>query len=322
MALNPTKSNSIYTLLLKNPTLELTREGLGFIIILFGIGIGAINTGNNLLYLVLAMCCSFIAVSGVLSELSFKKLSVKCKAPPHLYCQEAGTLLFEISNKKKWAPSYSLRVLIPGNFQCSLENPPYFFFIPPGTTLKKTALLKGKKRGRLRLKSCLLATSFPFGFYFKTKTIPLDVDIVIFPALHPVNLPPKNESDQEGENILQPRGEEVYAIREFRPGDSLSSVHWKSSAKTGELRVKEFQSQQDQSYTVFLNALQPDSKNPVPEKILEERVSKTASLIFFLIRRGNEVSLKTEEMQTPFGKSESHLLELMHILAFVGLDDE
>ncbi|MZG54849.1 MAG: DUF58 domain-containing protein, partial [Nitrospinae bacterium] len=173
-----------------------------------------------------------------------------------------------------------------------------------------------------RLKSCLLATSFPFGFYFKTKTIPLDVDIVIFPALHPVNLPPKNESDQEGENILQPRGGEVYAIREFRPGDSLSSVHWKSSAKTGELRVKEFQSQQDQSYTVFLNALQPDSKNPVPEKILEERVSKAASLIFFLIRRGNEVSLKTEEMQTPFGKSESHLLELMHILAFVGLDDE
>ncbi len=317
-----TKNNSIFSLSLHNRTLELTREGLGFIVILFGIGLGAINTGNNLLYLILAMCCSFIAVSGVLSELSFKKLLTHCKAPPHLYCNEAGTLLFEVSNKKNWAPSYSIRILLPANAQCSLDTPPYFFFIPPGATLKKPALFTGKKRGRLQIKSCLLTTSFPFGFYYKTKSIPLNINMVIFPALHPVPLPPKNESNQEGEEILQARGEEIYAIREFRPGDSLSSVHWKSSAKTGELRAKEIQSQHDQSYTVFLNIVQRGTQNTVNEEILEERISKAASLIFYLIKRGNEVSLKTEEMQTDFGKSESHLIDLMSILAFIGFEGD
>ncbi len=322
MSLAKTKSNSIYTLSLKNRTLELTREGLGFIILLFGVGLGAINTGNNLLYLILAMCCSFIAVSGLLSELSFKKISVQCKSPPHLYCKEAGTLLFEVTNKKKWAPSFSLRILLSSDSRGSMEHPPYFFFLPPGATLKKTALFTGTQRGHLRINSCRLATSFPFGFYYKTKTIRINIDMVIFPALHPVELPSKNESDQEGEETMQARGEEIYAIRDYRPGDSLGTVHWKSSAKTGEMRVKEFQSPHNQSYTVFLNILEPGNQEIVKEDILEERVSKTASLIFYLIKRGNEVSLKTEETQSAFGKSESHLKDLMYILAFIGIEED
>jgi len=308
-----------FTLSLNNRTLSLTREGLGFILLLFGVGLGAINTGNNLLYLVLAMCCSFIAVSGVLSELSFKKLSVKAKGPTHLYCNETGTLDFKITNNKVWAPSFSIHILLASDGQGSLEQPPYFFFIPAGATLEKSALFSGNKRGPLQINSCRLATSFPFGFYYKTKTIPLNMDMVIFPALHPVQLPPRNESGQEGEGTLQTRGEELYAVREFRPGDSISSVHWKSSAKTGNLRVKEFQSTNEQSYTVFLNV--KERNKTVKEEILEEKVSKTASLIYHLIERGNEVSLKTEEMQTEFGKSESHLKDLMYMLAFIGLED-
>jgi len=313
-------NNFIYTLSLHNRTLSLTREGLGFIVLLFGVGLGAINTGNNLLYLVLAMCCSFIAVSGVLSELSFKKLSVEANGPAHIYCNETGTLDFKITNNKVWAPSFSIRILLPSDGRCSLEQPPYFFFIPTGVTLEKSALFSGNKRGPLQITSCRLATSFPFGFYYKTKTIPLSIDMVIFPALHPVQLPPKNESRQEGEGKLQTRGEELYTVREFRPGDSLSSVHWKSSAKTGNLRVKEFQSTNEQSYTVFLNVKEPGSNKTV--EVLEERVSKAASLIYHLIERGNEVSLKTEEMQTDFGKSESHLEELMYILAFIGINED
>ena len=312
-------NNFIYTLSLHNRTLSLTREGLGFIVLLFGVGLGAINTGNNLLYLVLAMCCSFIAVSGVLSELSFKKLSVEANGPAHIYCNETGTLDFKITNNKVWAPSFSIRILLPSDGRCSLEQPPYFFFIPTGVTLEKSALFSGNKRGPLQITSCRLATSFPFGFYYKTKTIPLSIDMVIFPALHPVQLPPKNESIQEGEGTLQTRGEELYAVREFRPGDTLSSVHWKSSAKTGNLRVKEFQSTNEQSYTIFLNVKEPGSNKTV--EVLEERVSKAASLIYHLIERGNEVSLKTEDMQTEFGKSETHLRELMYILAFIGLDE-
>jgi len=312
-----------FTIALHNRTLQLTREGLGFIMILIGVGLGAINTGNNLLYLILAMCCSFIVVSGILSEMSLKKLSVQGQAPPYLYAQEHGSVILKLSNHKKWEPSYSIRVKPAQSRQSfSLEPEPYFFFIPAGATMEKPVMLTAQKRGHLKISACRLTTRFPFGFFYKTKTIPLKLETVVFPSIHPVKLPEYSEAGLEGEGTVQPRGEELHAIREFQPGDSLSSVHWKSSAKTGNLRVKEFHSHNLQSYTVFLTLTDPASNRPVTGEVLEERVSEAASLIYHLIQKGHEVSLKTEENQTPFDSSEAHLLDLMRQLAFIGIEDE
>ena len=322
MTVTSTEPRSIFTISLHNRTLQLTQEGFGFIIILFGVGLGAINTGNNLLYLILAMCCSFIAVSGVLSEMSLKKLSVQGEGPAYLYAQEPGSLKIKLTNHKKWEPSYSIRVKVTLSRQpFFLEPEPYFFFIPSEQTVEQPVLLTAQKRGHLKITTCRLATRFPFGFFYKTKTIPLQLEMVIFPAIRPVKLPEQSETGLEGEGIVQPRGNELYAIREFQPGDPLSSVHWKSSAKTGRLRVKEFQSQGLQNYTVFLTLTNPATNRPVAEEILEERVSEAASLIYHLIQRGHEVSLKTEESQTPFGSNEAHLTDLMRLLAFIGLED-
>ena len=313
-----TSPRSILTISLQNRTLQLTREGFGFIIILFGVGLGAINTGNNLLYLILAMCCSFIAVSGVLSEMSLKKLSIQGEGPAYLYAQEPGSLKVKLTNHKKWAPSYSIRVKGAKSHQSFfLEPEPYFFFIPSGETIEQPVLLTAQKRGHLKITNCRLATRFPFGFFYKTKTIPLQLEMVIFPAIRPVKLPEQSEAGLEGGGIVQPKGDELYAIREFQPGDSLSSVHWKSSAKTGNLRVKEFQSQGLQNYTVFLTLTDPATNQLVQEEVLEERVSEAASLIYHLIQRGHEVSLKTEESQTPFGSTQAHLIDLMRLLAFI-----
>lgn len=312
-----------FTLALHNRTLQLTREGLGFIMILIGVGLGAINTGNNLLYLILAMCCSFIVVSGILSEMSLKKLSVQGEAPAYLYAREPGALKLKLSNNKKWEPSYSIHIKPSQSTQpFTLEPEPYFFFISSGSTIEKPVMLTAHKRGPLTIAACRLATRFPFGFFYKTKTIPLQISTVIFPAIHPVKLPEQSEAGLEGEGIIQPKGEELHAVREFQPGDSLSSVHWKSSAKTGNLRVKEFQSHNLQSYTVFLTLSNPATNQPIQGEELEKRVSEAASLIYHLIQRGHEVSLKTEETQTPFGSSDEHLLDIMHTLATIGLDNE
>jgi uncharacterized protein (DUF58 family) len=308
------------TLSLHNRTLQLTREGFGFIVILFGVGLGAINTGNNLLYLILAMCCSFIVVSGVLSEMSLKKLSVQVKAPPYLYAQEPGSLQMQITNHKKWAPTYSIRIK-GSNAPFTLEPEPYFFFIPSGETIEKQILLTAQKRGELKISTCRLATRFPFGFFYKTKTIPLKLETIVFPAIHDVKLPQQSDTGLEGAGVVQRKGEELHAVREFQSGDSLSSVHWKSSAKTGSLRVKEFQNNSQNSYTVFLTLTDPVTNQSVQAEVLEERVSTAASLIYHLIQRGHEVSLKMEESQTAFGNSQAHLLDLMRLLAFVGFQD-
>ncbi len=109
-------------------------------------------------------------------------------------------------------------------------------------------------------------------------------------------------------------------MREFRPGDSLSTVHWKSSAKTGTLRVREFSRGGTHSFTLFLNILDVLTNRPVEGDILEQRISETASLVYHLIRRGDEVRLKTHEYESSLGNSESHLHSLLTYLAVFGLE--
>ncbi len=53
---------------------------------------------------------------------------------------------------------------------------------------------------------------------------------------------------------------------------------------------------------------------------MEQRITESASLTYHLIKRGSEVSLKTQEQQTPFGNSEADLNNIMTYLATVGLE--
>ena len=68
--------------------LRFTREGKVFIGITFGVGFAAVNTGNNLLYLVLGLLLSLVILSGVLSEIALRGLEFRRRLPRRAY---AGT---------------------------------------------------------------------------------------------------------------------------------------------------------------------------------------------------------------------------------------
>jgi uncharacterized protein (DUF58 family) len=312
----------VFTLNTRNQSLQITREGAGFIILIFAVGIGAIFTGSNLLYLILAMCLSSLIISGVLSELALKKISIKSALPPNVYAGDAFSIGVKITNEKKYFSSYSLRItLIPDNaVQLEGNTGIYLFHMPPASVAEKNLMVKANNRGPLRIKGFQISTGFPFGFFCKIKFLPVFNENIVFPAIHPVQLPSLSYPSGEQQGVVCHQGEEIVAIREYSEGDPVNAVHWKSSAKTGDLRVKEFLASSDQSFTLFLNLHDSQTNRQVAEAVLEERVSEAASLAYHLICRGNEVSLKTaENFHIPFGNSEPHLERIMKFLAFVGL---
>jgi uncharacterized protein (DUF58 family) len=313
----------IFTLSYLNRTLQVTREGGGFIFLLFGVGIGAINTGNNLLYLVFAMCCSFIVVSGILSEQTLKEVSVQVSLPKTVYPEDPYPLRLKISNSKKTIPSYSLHVEFPldpmGRYR--IEDTAYAYQVSSQSSLDKSLIFFGLKRGPVHLKTVYLKTSFPFGFFVKIKTLPIAVETLIFPTIKNVALPSPTEYSEEGEGSISVAGDDLYSIREYQSGDPMAAVHWKSSAKTETLRVKEFSKGGLHSYTLFLNIIDPKTNVMVEPEMLENRVTETASLVYYLIRRGDEVRLKTPEMQTSSGNNESHLEYILKYLARVGYEN-
>ncbi|MCH8208869.1 MAG: DUF58 domain-containing protein [Nitrospinae bacterium] len=310
----------IFTVSIANRTLQLTREGTGFIFLSFAVGLGAINTGNNLLYLILAMCCSFIALSGTLSEITLKDLRVEAETHKELYAEDAYPITLKITNQKKLFPSFSLHFEIPSDPDYNFDNDSstYVFHISPGKTVEKNLMFSPMKRGRLKINACNIVTSFPFGFFVKIKSTPIELQTIVYPPIRPCRIPIPAESSLEGTEGIKQVGDELNSLREFRPGDPISSVHWKASAKAGSLRVKEFSGSGKKSFSIFLNVLDPGSDNFISPELLDKRVVESASLVYHLIRRGHEVKLKTHDFDTDYGNSEAHLAHIMRYLALIG----
>ena len=97
---------------------DVTRSGLIYILISVVIGIAAINTGNNLLYVIVAALLSAIVVSGVASAWVLRSLSLDVHLPEHVFAERPMLARLLLRNRSSWLPSFSIRV-VPGKRKSS-----------------------------------------------------------------------------------------------------------------------------------------------------------------------------------------------------------
>ena len=90
---------------------DVTRAGLIYILISVVIGIAAINTGNNLLYVIVAALLSAILVSGIASALVLRSLTLDVHLPEHVFAGRPMLARLLLGNTSSWLPSFSVRVV-------------------------------------------------------------------------------------------------------------------------------------------------------------------------------------------------------------------
>jgi uncharacterized protein (DUF58 family) len=90
---------------------DVTRAGMIYILISVVIGIAAINTGNNLLYVVVAALLSAILVSGIASALVLRSLTLDVHLPEHVFAARPMLARLLLRNASPWLPSFSVRVV-------------------------------------------------------------------------------------------------------------------------------------------------------------------------------------------------------------------
>src|SRR5687767_2115278 len=91
-------------------SIRLTSEGIRFLLFTIGIGVAAINTGNNLFYLLLAMMLGLVVISGLLSEHCVRRLEFHRHLPDLIMANEPTTVTLSVTNHNRWLPSFSLRL--------------------------------------------------------------------------------------------------------------------------------------------------------------------------------------------------------------------
>src|SRR5438132_8059121 len=109
---------------------DVTRAGIFYVIITLLIGIAALNTGNNLLYIIVAAMLAAILVSGFVSALVLRNLELHVRLPDHIFARRPVLGRILVGNPRRWLASFSLRVL-PSNVSRKRRRwEPYTFSVP------------------------------------------------------------------------------------------------------------------------------------------------------------------------------------------------
>ncbi len=280
---------------------RLTREGKAFLAVCLGVGFAAVNTGNNLLYLVLGLMLSLLLVSGTLSDLVLWRISVTRHLPKRLFAGVPMAVEIELHNRKKRAPSYALEVvdLAVGE----TEAPRRCFFLKVSAAAKQRASYRRvpAERGWLRFDEVVLASRHPFGLIEKRRHRRCKGEALVYPALVPVVL---SEIPGLGlgrdEVIDEPgRGADIRGLRDFREGDEARAIHWRRSAALDRFVVRERSREGRGRLTLRLDQARPEGADDGWADALERRISRAASLANEALAHGFAVEIVVRGGRSP-----------------------
>jgi hypothetical protein len=310
---------------------DVTRAGMIYILISVVIGIAAINTGNNLLYVVVSALLSAILVSGVASAIVLRSLVLDVHLPEHVFAGRPMLARVFLRNSSSWLPSFSVRVVPtkrktqaklrwkweastfgwPRNIEPHkqwlrlpdrrllrvredqdkpiLQESVYFPFVAAEQELRADLEMSFPKRGRYSERSVGLATRFPFAFLMKTRRISLSRELIVYPEVEHteqfIEVLPMVTG--EFESFVRGRGNDLYVIRDYMPDDSARHVDWKATARTGALKVREFNREDERKLRIVFDNPTPGLLTPAQ---YEQAVRLAASLGWYFYHEDVEVS--------------------------------
>ncbi|MEU8226452.1 DUF58 domain-containing protein [Kribbella sp. NPDC048915] len=162
--------------------------------------------------------------------------------------------------------------------------------VSPNWRRTVTYTVKSDVRGMFQVGPLMLTVADPFGLVETTRTFTRSQHLLVTPRVY--KLPEvRLGADRAGSGENRPRaiasaGEEDATVREYRDGDDLRRVHWRSTARRGELMVRREEQPWQSRCSLFLDARTISHHGHGPSSSLEWAVSAAASIGIDRTRRG------------------------------------
>ncbi len=234
------------------------------------------------------------------------------------YREELGKVIeerFEIHNKSR-LPKMWIEILdqsiLPG-----VNGSRIITSIKPGQTRVFQNLRRLTRRGEYKLGPTIIKSGDPFGLFSFEKLFEADNSLLVLPFFFSISSLKSSPGQLSGRRAIRKtsHNKTAYAsgVREYKPGDSLSRIHWRSTAKKERFMVKEFEEEPQSNIWIFLDADEKhvfcdESANIIDEEIIynksstapryylpndsfEYEVAISASLLDYFIRENRAVGL-------------------------------
>ncbi|HET7579946.1 MAG TPA: DUF58 domain-containing protein [Bacillales bacterium] len=183
-----------------------------------------------------------------------------------------------------------------------------------------TYTVKPMPRGEFELAEIKLKTGDIFGFIQKSFTLSCEQQILVYPRYDEIHFwePPAHhdEGSRRSRKSLQYDITSVASVRDYTPGDRLSWLDWKSTARTNKLLTKEFERPLNEDFVVCVDryARHYGKNDPVFERI----ITTAASVIRFALNHGSSVALVSfgrEKTVIPFAGGTEQQWRIFYHLA-------
>lgn len=263
------------------------------------------NTGNNLLFLIVSALLGFMASSGVLGWLNIKSVKALVHVPEEIYDGLPADFRIEVTNSSS-RPLFLLKVRYR-------EAVFPFITVPAADSASQSRSVVLHRRGEHHVGRIEVTSPFPVGFFVRSVSWGGEGAVVVFPAPKPCeNGGPDGDMQPIGSTLSRRRGYEgeVTGIADYSGREPLKAVHWRLSARHGTLKVK--QNADAASPPVIVRIAE------LPGASVEERLSCGAHIINAGIAAGRSVGLEAGAQVYPPGNTRGHRLRLLTELARYG----
>jgi uncharacterized protein (DUF58 family) len=322
---------------------EFTREGAVYLMLIAVIAVAALNTGNNLLFIILASLLAGILVSGILSKIVLTGLEMDFVLPDHVFAEQPMISRLTLVNEKWFFPSFSVTVAgrdtSPDESQKKrkqaarqaarqpppavasrqiLSDPVYVPYIPRRASVTQHVELTFPRRGRYTQEGFRVSTKFPFGFLRKLREVPTRQEILALPSVQPTEefyeiLPLLSG---EVESFFKGRGHDLYAIRDYQEGDTARHVDWKASAKAQQIKVREFTREEERRLVLIFDNQMPQADGKLLAKF-EKGVSFCACLAWHFYEIDAQMQFVTDGVETAMSPADEIIYPVLESLALI-----
>lgn len=273
------------------------------------LGFGAVNTGNNLLYLMVSALLGFMSVSGLLGHWNLKRLQIRLEPPDEIYAGLETLIRVCVINQRRWLPAFLLDLSFNNNeLRCG-----HFSLLQSLEDKGVGVPVTFSERGDISQHRLTVSSTFPINFFIRYRHLDLLQTITVFPCPIPChNRSDSNFQQKHGDLDISRRGYDgdITRITDYVGGEPLKMIHWKLSARHDNLKIKELSDQQHPP--VEINPLE------LPGHSLEQQLSCATYLINDLIRHHQPVGLKLATQSVAADVGKAHKIHLLKLLARYG----
>ncbi len=183
------------------------------------------------------------------------------------------------------------------------------------------------RRGHFRIEPLHIRTGDPFGFFEASATVGQGISVVVYPRLEPLPRWRLPTAALEGSHAAPVRTLQTTpmatSVRPYAPGDAMNRIHWKTTARHGEIQVKEFDLEQTADAWIILDLQRGIQAGRGDESTVEAAVRAAASIADRALQENRAVGMTVNAGRAAFlppDRGGRQHLKIMQLLAAVEAD--